>query len=115
MRISTFVLFALASLCAAALIGCSGGTEQRAATNSASAAASAALAGTKADEALFDSMESWSYFAVPDPMSNGGVNRIAAIGSMNTVNFGFPYSGEQSAILHIRKNAEGGGTMYSSP
>lgn len=111
MRSSTFPLFALALWCVATLTGCSSGTEQRSATDSASAAAaaSAALAGARADEAILASMQSWSYFAVPAPMSNGGINRIATIGSVNNVNFGFPYNGEQSATLHIRKNADGGG------
>jgi len=73
------------------------------------AAAAAASAGAAADKALLASLDTWSYGSASDPMVTNGVNRFASIMSTNSVNFGFPYSGDQSAILHIRKNAEGGG------
>lgn len=69
------------------------------------AAAAAASAGTAADKALLASLDTWSYRSANDPMVTNGVNRFASIISTNSVNFGFPYSGEQSAVLTIRKMA----------
>lgn len=96
-----------------ALVGCSSGNDQEAAAT-ATATAAAASAGAKADAALLDSMDTWSYFAIPDPMTNG-FNRFAAIGSENTVNFAFPYEGDQSAILRVKETGPaetGNGKVY---
>lgn len=43
----------------------------------------------------------WSYSQYPDAMSKG-TKYQAAISSSNTVNFNFPYSGEQHATLNLR-------------
>lgn len=43
----------------------------------------------------------WNYNASEDKMS-GGTTFHASVISSNTVNFGFPYSGEQNATLHLR-------------
>lgn len=49
----------------------------------------------------------WSYSHSSDPMSNG-VTHTAAIQSLNTVNFTFPYAGEQHANLVIRTHPKHG-------
>jgi len=45
----------------------------------------------------------WSYSQVADAMSKGTTYH-AAVSSTNTVNFGFPYGGEQHATLNLRND-----------
>lgn len=50
--------------------------------------------------------QQWHYGSSNDPMKNSK-NYIAYIDSINTVNFGFPYQGEQHATLTLRTNTSG--------
>ncbi|MHC6084537.1 hypothetical protein ACYT85_15080 [Ralstonia solanacearum] len=50
---------------------------------------------------------SWSYSSDPDNMGKGTI-RFASIESINTLEFKFPYSGEQHATLTIRKHPRHG-------
>ncbi|MBN1928796.1 MAG: hypothetical protein JW764_04590 [Chlorobiaceae bacterium] len=45
----------------------------------------------------------WSYSSFEDEMSSKNIG-IASIQSVNTVNFGFPYEGEQRALLQLRQH-----------
>lgn len=73
--------------------------EVTAKTKSTSAAASPASAASKLKENPLGSQ--WSYSHSPDPMSNGTTHN-ASVSSSNTVNFKFPYSGEQHGELFLR-------------
>lgn len=53
------------------------------------------------------SISSWSYFSDEDAMSSKN-SRFASIQSSNTVNLGFPYSGEQQATLQLRTHPRWG-------
>lgn len=49
----------------------------------------------------------WNYVAREDTMT-GGTTYTASVSSSNTVNFGFPYSGEQNAHLTLRSDPKYG-------
>lgn len=58
------------------------------------------------------SLFEWSYSAKPDAMS-GEPRYIASIVSKNTVNFAFPYQGEQRASLTVREHKNDSDIMLS--
>jgi hypothetical protein len=74
------------------------GLETRAKTRTNEAARAAQMEQEKAADA-----EKWSYSADNDEMT-GRTSRMAIIASENTVNFGFPYNGEQHGRLVIRNH-----------
>ena len=49
----------------------------------------------------------WVYHKKEDEMGRG-TNKFAHLKSLNTVDFGFPYQGEQHAILTLQKNSKQG-------
>ncbi len=49
----------------------------------------------------------WNYVAREDKMT-GGTTYTASVSSSNTVNFGFPYGGEQNAHLTLRSDPKYG-------
>jgi hypothetical protein len=49
----------------------------------------------------------WFYSEHEDEMGRG-TNKFADLESLNTVSFGFPYEGEQHAVLHLQRNAKHG-------
>lgn len=51
--------------------------------------------------------QQWNYSVTDDPMSNGKTYH-ASVSSSNTVNFEFPYSGEQSGTLTLRSDPKTG-------
>nr|WP_143029086.1 hypothetical protein [Massilia sp. PDC64] len=51
--------------------------------------------------------EQWRYHAAEAEMT-GGTRRTASVDSTNTVNFGFPYNGEQHARLILRTDPQEG-------
>lgn len=53
----------------------------------------------------------WDYSQSADPMSNG-ITHFASVYSSNTVNFKFPYAGEQRGALHLRINPRSGKNVY---
>lgn len=57
--------------------------------------------------------QSWNYADGEDKMSGKSVRR-AYVSSVNTVNFKFPYSGVQQAMLTIRKHPRWGTSVYLS-
>jgi hypothetical protein len=54
---------------------------------------------------------SWIYKTEEDPMGRGVIH-LATVQSKNSVNFGFPYSGEQHAILGVRRHPKYGNEIY---
>lgn len=104
-------------LTAVAISGCNDQSESAPSQQSAvSAAQSAANASDEAIIAANDAAElGWRYSAEAAKMVTGGVDHFATIHSTNVVNFGFPYSGAQSATLVIRKMAEPSTSWKNDP
>ncbi len=68
-----------------------------------SPAEKAALAKAKADEELREQGLKWNLNTYTDEMSGQPV-KTATVKSLNTVNFDFPYAGEQRATLQVRQH-----------
>lgn len=66
----------------------------------------------KAVDAILGGVDGWSYSATKDEMVTNGVNHFATINSTNTVNFGFPYSGVQSAMLIVIPHTGSDGNQH---
>ena len=60
-----------------------------------------------------NSGKQWEYTASEDKMS-GGITYFASVKSTNTVNFDFPYRGEQHATLDLRIDPKYGKDMIFS-
>lgn len=56
-------------------------------------------------------ISSWVYTLEDDPMGRGIIH-FATVKSKNSVNFGFPYSGEQYATLWVRRHPQYGNDIY---
>jgi hypothetical protein len=54
-----------------------------------------------------EAIVNWEYAVRPDEMGRGNIKTATSV-STNTVNFDFPYSGEQHAHITIRKHPEHG-------
>lgn len=100
----------LIALLALALAGCGkqpSADALTAAVASAQSADQAARAASAAanQAAIKNVLSGWDYYAKPSEMITDGVNHFASITSRNSVDFSFPYSGQQNATLVIRKMA----------
>lgn len=58
------------------------------------------------------SVNQWAYFPIDDPMRKGTIYHAALI-SLNTVNFNFPYQGEQHASLTLRSSTRDNDVIFS--
>ncbi len=59
------------------------------------------------EQQIAKAAELWSYSHTDDPMSKG-ITRLASLYSSNTVNFDFPYGGEQNGSLTLRTDPKYG-------